>query len=483
MQKNSGRMPNILASKGQACHYCFKETSVELPLKRCSRCLHVCYCGPACQNADWKEHKGLCKAFKAFEADHCHDVLAQYMFLDEDEESGVVTKVDQLNNCLDRVVTKTMHGLEMILRRPLRVDERNIVGWEPRCLACGRSDSVFQIESSLRQRAPQSSGLRRCPDCLSSFYCSEEHWNAVKGKHQHGPCKDGRDNLSHCEMNKFILEDIRFAEAVVVASKSPTEFEWAPERTLPAWSSLRGVEWSDFAPALAESFHHLPADERALLPRLRAASESLSMPMTILWGLELLNSNDTWTKADTLNIHVIGAADQELRKGRIFEEILHRMPLIRTLKMTFCGPELQGMTGPFPSQKDMPTCPQCLRDRRKIVYAYQPKTYHDYITSQGTKYTKPDLAIAFNSGCSQEEVQSWQRTLLALAQQGVPAVFTAFNQEEAVAEAELLRKAGATLHSELGPRRNPWGSLLSKTEPNKVTGFYSLNGWLAGGFR
>lgn len=43
-------------------------------------------------------------------------------------------------------------------------------------------------------------------------------------------------------------------------------------------------------------------------------------------------------------------------------------------------------------------------------------------------------------------------------------------------------KAGATLHPELGPKPNPWASMISRTEPNKVTGFYTVNGWLAGGF-
>lgn len=59
----------------------------------------------------------------------------------------------------------------------------------------------------------------------------------------------------------------------------------------------------------------------------------------------------------------------------------------------------------------------------------------------------------------------------------------AYDQGEAEAEAKILAEAGATLHPELGPRHNIWGSQLSKSEPNKVTGFYAVNGWLAGGFR
>lgn len=31
--------------------------------------------------------------------------------------------------------------------------------------------------------------------------------------------------------------------------------------------------------------------------------------------------------------------------------------------------------------------------------------------------------------------------------------------------------------------KNKWGSMIAKCEPSKVTGFYAVNGWLAGGFR
>ena len=52
------------------------------------------------------------------------------------------------------------------------------------------------------------------------------------------------------------------------------------------------------------------------------------------------------------------------------------------------------------------------------------RTYHDYIADQGTAYKKPELAIAFNSGMSQEETASWKETVDALVKNGVPTVFT-----------------------------------------------------------
>lgn len=58
-----------------------------------------------------------------------------------------------------------------------------------------------------------------------------------------------------------------------------------------------------------------------------------------------------------------------------------------------------------------------------------------------------------------------------------------YNRDEAEAEANILRAAGATLIPALGPRQNPWGSQVVRPEPTKITGFYATNGWLCGGFR
>ena len=48
-------------------------------------------------------------------------------------------------------------------------------------------------------------------------------------------------------------------------------------------------------------------------------------------------------------------------------------------------------------------------------------------------------------------------------------------------DSQLLAEHGAQLVPALtGP--NPWASLKKIPEPNKVKGFYSSNGFLAGGF-
>jgi hypothetical protein len=58
-----------------------------------------------------------------------------------------------------------------------------------------------------------------------------------------------------------------------------------------------------------------------------------------------------------------------------------------------------------------------------------------------------------------------------------------FNREEAELEAALLRAAGARLHPDLGPIKNPWGSMDATPTATKVYSFVAVNGWLAGGFK
>lgn len=52
------------------------------------------------------------------------------------------------------------------------------------------------------------------------------------------------------------------------------------------------------------------------------------------------------------------------------------------------------------------------------------RTYHDFISAQGPKYVVPDLAVAFNTGASQDDVDSWRETMDVLVDREVPSVFT-----------------------------------------------------------
>ncbi|KAG5653243.1 hypothetical protein H0H81_001500 [Sphagnurus paluster] len=221
-----------------------------------------------------------------------------------------------------------MDFLKDNLKRELTLAERNLIGWEPRCMACGRTDRIIRMEAADKGSSSRINLLKACHACKMAFYCSTHHWEAVQEKHAGLPCEDGHDGLTQCHMNQEIRVDVAFSD--IMSGANMGEFRWAPERDLSTWTSLETTNWeSEYADQLIEGFG---ISRNAVATFLRASSVALSMPMTILAALEQLNQDDAWTCKETLTIHILGAYDMEVQHAQIFEEILHRLPLVKTLK-------------------------------------------------------------------------------------------------------------------------------------------------------
>lgn len=127
-------------------------------------------------------------------------------------------------------------------------------------------------------------------------------------------------------------------------------FTWVPERVCTAWTSLEGKTWSgEYAADLKAGFR---IQENTVPPFVRGASGPLSIPLTILWALEKLVDGTAWTHSKDLTVHVrraqlsdppgaytrcmqqiIGASQEELGMSSVFEEILHRLPELKNLKV------------------------------------------------------------------------------------------------------------------------------------------------------
>lgn len=161
---------------------------------------------------------------------------------------------------------------------------------------------MARVEAAQKQQRALLPSAHPCPRCALSFCCSDAHWDAVRAAHAEVPCQDGWDGLTQCGMNQLFTADVKQALSM---AKEGGAFNWAPERTVPEWTSLRGTDWYDsFIHDLKTMVAGYGAPDSVLKPMLRGATEGLSMPMTILWALELLHTNLDWTKKDTLNIHV-----------------------------------------------------------------------------------------------------------------------------------------------------------------------------------
>lgn len=135
----------------------------------------------------------------------------------------------------------------------------------------------------------------------------------MKDFHCNTPCPDSPFGLSQCQINSFIFADSEFEAAHKQANALGGPFQWAPNRSLERWSSLLDPETSTWETEFAElSERELGVsgpgpDNVDVKTKLRAASEGLSMTMTILWALEKLNEGDeAWKRKETLEIHVCG---------------------------------------------------------------------------------------------------------------------------------------------------------------------------------
>ncbi|KAL0069693.1 hypothetical protein AAF712_003351 [Marasmius tenuissimus] len=372
-----------------------------------------------------------------------------------------------------------MSLLTSFMKRPFKPDEQSMVGWQPRCIACSRTDRLIRIEGSTGRR-----NLKPCEVCKMTFYCSQEHRDLSHDKHTNEPIKDVPGGLSQCQVNLQFRADIDFSNIMYDAhnggaENDPYKFQWAPERHLSTWRSLRTGPncWEEeFEASLQKELGAYCEFPLTLASFMRGASEGLSIPMTILYALQKLSSSNDWTRKRSLTLHLLGAAGKESETEylRVLDEILHRLPQLKYLHLVMINPGLSHI--PVPAQA--PPCPVCVKDQKQRTHEIHGMSYHEYVKKRGANYTKPDLAVVFNS-----PPDDWTKNTKVLVAQKVAAVFTAYTREEAQMEAKSLRAAGANLVPGLGPMKNPWGSLKLRLEPNSVTGFYATNGWLAGGFR
>ncbi|KAJ7473006.1 hypothetical protein B0H11DRAFT_2282779 [Mycena galericulata] len=467
------------AKMGLACHTCWKEMDVEL--FRCSGCRRISYCGTECQTTDWKVHKSMCKALSSLEKNSI--VAATLVSLLPKEP---ITDLGQLREQTDRQISICLDSLR---RHPADLQVHRVGGvwcsnlevhsWferEPRCIVCTRTDMVIRMEAAMNSTtADAMKRLIPCPHCLLSFCCSPEHWEAARELHQ-GPSEDLRDSLSQCQMNKFTRGQIMFETTMTSWLDRQRQLVWVPERVKSVWVSLKGASWEDeFGDEVRKSFGIPAPDPIRFL--IDAASDTLSMPMTILYGLEKLNDDDGWTRKHTLTIHILGADIREVSCGGVFEEILHRTPEVKTLKLIMCGPDV-----PRRESFNHEICHDCMALGRSYVLEYAADRYHDFVKKQGNEFEKPDLCIAFHSGAALPGY-TWPTTVKLLVERKLPSLFTEYNRLEAEEDAAMLCDGGAALHPALGPALNPWGSMKGMPTTHSVYGFHVENGWLAGGFR
>lgn len=196
----------------------------------------------------------------------------------------------------------------------------------------------------------------------------------------------------------------------------------------------------------ALSSHHTPI--RTLTPQqLRAkksiecqmslATESMSIPLTILAALE--DTMPDLRMRDYLSIHLAGASSREVADIVLFEELLHLIPSLKHIEVVLAGPEAPGGEGEGLAGSElveMNCCADCTsRGRRRTCRLFRG-VYDEFAKTD--VYSKPDLAVLFHSGRSQEAVESWKPTTRFLVDKEILTLCTTYTQREAIEETKEL---------------------------------------------
>lgn len=248
------------------------------------------------------------------------------------------------------------------------------------------------------------------------------------------------------------------------------------------------IEISDKAevlgPYLDQSFNiessiiaGVSADLRASMKKTAlfffVSTDTMTMPLTILSALE--DSVKDLATQKSLTLHIVGADAREAQQSVLFEELLHLLPSLQSLKILLVGPESYFANGEESKEEEMECCPACKSSGRKRTLQTYEGLYHTYATS--AKYQKPDMAVLFHSGRSQDEEEAWLPTTAWLVDSGTLTLCTTFNKREAIEEVEELDQLGVKFIKR--PEVNTWRGLIPYPEfmsQEEEDRYYYMNG-------
>jgi splicing suppressor protein 51 len=184
------------------------------------------------------------------------------------------------------------------------------------------------------------------------------------------------------------------------------------------------------------------AKEREVVEYLRCGTNTTTIQLTLIAALEAIIPNVN--TRGSINLHVIGAAGAEFASIPAFEELLHLLPSLTTLQLTFVGlnvGETPTTDTEIQNPQSLPCCAVCTKMGRTISIRTWRGPYHAYIDTQF--YETPDLAAAFHSGFPVDEQVNWYPTIEYLAHAPHPTLFTAARYYEIQGEMGIWKSFGA----------------------------------------
>ncbi|CAD6583610.1 MAG: hypothetical protein ASARMPRED_001369 [Alectoria sarmentosa] len=335
-------------------------------------------------------------------------------------------------------------------QKPGAMNYARAVQRQPKCETCLRTPFDLVDPATFR--------LTPCDDCKLAFFCSPSCRAEGLELHQQNQCSLLED-AGACELIK--MEHIKeTGEAMIQLPTENPRRTYISLGTVQTWKGyFETISDSPFASIITEDFSPAGDDEKSLSACrfLKVAVDSSSLILTILAGLE--SEIPSLTSRTKLTIHMIGADKHEIRLASMTEELYHLLPNLERLVVGYVGPDVGPSHGDTTKLLEFQCCPECQKMGRSSRQAFlADDLYHDFAKSDLFAKYPPDLIVALHSGHAESQTDRWRPTLQCMLDLGVPAVFTTYNQNEAVEEEQSFKNLGA--HFSRRFAENPWRGVL-----------------------
>lgn len=397
------------------CHICHCLDKSEKPLKRCSSCNMISYCGTEHQAQHWPTHKKLCKIIK-----HIISTNGGYSIFGNTK--GLDKKI------WVKLKMNTMLIVSLKLGRKLTSSERGMFLFPRICFICHESN-------------PQA--LTNCFDCGNSCFCNEHILDA-----RHKIICPSFTLCYKLSLLKNITSNISISEIVCIL------LDGNPINCIPF--AYKNVELSTMIQFIKVFFRQVIDERRQNNVAVSSdfwqvfIAEYFTRPLTLLSAIKLIN----YELETELIIHIIGSDYVEVNGIYAWEILFHLMPKIEKLTIVFIGPELVN--------NEINTnflCKKCKKYGKFIDIVIDNRFYHEFTNKV---FKRPNLIIGYNLGISENENpgtfnDTWQLTILKIAEINVPFVMTCYTEGEAHKDhkriCNFLNNVNKNVFSSLQPNR------------------------------
>lgn len=210
--------------------------------------------------------------------------------------------------------------------------------------------------------------------------------------------------------------------------------------------------------------------EREFVEYMRCGTNTTTIQLTLIAALEATIPNVS--TRGSIRLDIIGAAGAEFASVPAFEELLHLLPSLTALYLTFVGPNVSmDFRDGKKSQNlyKLQCCSTCTKMGRSVSIATWRGPYHTYVNTK--LYQTPDLAAAFHSGFSVVEQAEWYPTIKYLTHAPYPILFTAARYFEIRGEMQIWKDLGVEFLKH--PEVNQWKGMspslaVCGDKPNEV---------------